>query len=287
MSGSVVRSSAALRLAQRVTKRFAELPQVAAVALGGSQAASTADSESDIDLYVYCREAVGLEERRKVASVASIMEIGNEFWEPGDEWVDAETGISADVMFRDVKWIEERLNDVLKRHQASVGYSTCFWYNVRNSRPLFDRTGWFAELQKKANKPYPRELKRAIVAKNFPILRANLSSYLHQIQLAIARQDWISVQHRTTALLASYFDILFAVNEQPHPGEKRLVERAASLCKKLPAEFERSVTNLLESLPERNEQISHSVNRLVDGLETLLISEGLDSVRTGATRVLP
>src|SRR5512143_674557 len=91
--------TAPIFLAQRVAGRFAELAQVEAVALGGSQSASGADSQSDIDLYVYCRAPVALEERGQIASGTRRAEIGNEFWEPGDEWIDAETGISVDVMF--------------------------------------------------------------------------------------------------------------------------------------------------------------------------------------------
>lgn len=275
MSGNSVQFSTALALAQRVTQQFAQLPQVEAVALGGSQSASTADSASDVDLYVYCREPIGLDVRGRIAADARRAEIGNEFWEPGDEWIDGETGISVDVMFRDVRWIEERLNAILKRHQASVGYSTCFWYNVRNSRVLFDRAGWFARLQDEAAQPYPAELKRAVIAKNFPVLRGNLSSYRHQIELAITRKDWVSVQHRTTALLASYFEVLFAVNEQPHPGEKRLVERASALCGKLPEGFPRGVEDLLAALSGHGRQIVEKADALVEGLESLLRRERL------------
>ncbi|HTE18437.1 MAG TPA: DUF4037 domain-containing protein, partial [Armatimonadota bacterium] len=84
-----------------------------------------------------------------------------------------------------------------------------------------DSNGWYGRLQDGARQPYPEALKQAIIAKNHPILRRTLSSYLHQITRAAARDDVVSVQHRVTALLASYFDILFAVNELPHPGEKR------------------------------------------------------------------
>ena len=253
-----------------------------AVALAGSQIAQVSDGRSDVDLYVYCHAPIGLELRRGVASPSRHSEIGNEFWEPGDEWVDSETGISVDVMFREVKWIEERLEDVLMRHRASVGYSTCFWYNVRNSRLLFDRSGWFARLNKRSEQPYPAELKRAVIAKNLPILRRNLSSYSHQIELAIARKDSVSVQHRTTALLASYFDILFAVNEQPHPGEKRLVDRCQSLCEKLPSNFPVSVESLLKCVGSDDQQVLNRVRELVDGLESLLRVEGLDPVNHAA-----
>ena len=46
-------------------------------------------------------------------------------------------------------------------------------------------------------------LRRAIVAKNWPILRRNQSSYRRQIELAIERDDAVSVHHRVTALVAS------------------------------------------------------------------------------------
>jgi hypothetical protein len=39
----------------------------------------------------------------------------------------------------------------------------------------------------------------------------------------------VSINHRVAAWLASYFDIIFAVNDRFHPGEKRLVSRMAKL----------------------------------------------------------
>jgi hypothetical protein len=263
-------SSTIHALAQRVALRYAELPQVEAVALGGSRASGVPDANSDIDLCVYYHEPVSLEVRRQIAAPATPAEIGNDFWEPGDEWIDAGTGVSVDVMFRHVEWITERLDGVLNKHRASVGFSTCFWYNVLNSQILFDRQGWFLALQKTAERPYPRELKRAVIAKNFPILRRNMSSYVHQIELAIARDDRISVNHRVTALLASYFDILFAVNEQPHPGEKRLVQFATRLCPRLPGNFQQAIDELLTTPPGGDRQIVDKINALLDGLESLL-----------------
>jgi hypothetical protein len=55
------------------------------------------------------------------------------------------------------------------------------------------------------------------------------SCYLQQIRAAIARQDPVSLNHRVAAWLSSYFDILFAINGQFHPGEKRLLIYAEEL----------------------------------------------------------
>jgi hypothetical protein len=175
-------------------------------------------------------------------------------------------------MFRTTRWIEDQLDRVLERHEASVGYSTCFWYNVRNSRALFDRAGWFKALQERAGQLYPEQLKRAIIAKNHPILRNTLSSYLHQIGLALARGDSISVNHRSAAMLASYFDIVFAVNGQPHPGEKRLLQFARTLCAKLPTEMEERVEALLSALPSG--RVPELANTMLNGLDELLRGDG-------------
>jgi hypothetical protein len=39
----------------------------------------------------------------------------------------------------------------------------------------------------------------------------------------IARDDLISLNHRVAVWIASYTDILFAVNHRYHPGEKRVL----------------------------------------------------------------
>ncbi len=260
-----------MAVAQQVAGRFSSLPQVEAVALAGSRVSDFTDAESDVDLYVYGTEDISLETRAQIASGSPRVEIGNTTWEPGDEWIDGATGISVDVMYRHVSWIEEQLDRVLMHHQASVGYSTCFWYNMVHSRALFDRSGWFAQLQQRANQKYPPELQRAVIAKNYPLLRSKQSSYLHQIELAVKRDDGVSVNHRVAALLASYFDVLFAVNELPHPGEKRLIQHANTHCSKLPRDMEQQVIELLESVGQAGENTVAKVNALMNALDDVLL----------------
>ena len=272
MSAENSKQSIAISVAQRIAREFAFLPQVEAIAMAGSRASEFADAESDVDLYVYVSADIPLDERTRIATGSSRAEIGNTTWEPGDEWIDPATSTPVDVMFRHVRWIEEQLDRVLVRHQASPGYSTCFWYNIIQSKPLFDRNGWFARLQKRAAVSYPPELRKAIIAKNYPLLRSNRSSYLHQIELAVRRNDPISVNHRMAALLASYFDVLFAVNQLPHPGEKRILDHAKASCSRLPSGMERQVRDLANNPAD---DILKRINALVDGLDALLVREGL------------
>jgi predicted nucleotidyltransferase len=265
-----------IAVAEGIADCYRLLPQVRAVILAGSRTTSFANVDSDVDLYVYTETPVPLVRRAHIARARSEhAEVGNFFWEPGDEWVEAGSGVRVDVMFRRVAWIEEQLARVLIAHHASVGYSTCVWHNVVGSRVLFDRYGWFADLQAWANQPYPESLRRAIVAKNQPILCATQSSYRHQIELAIARGDLVSVNHRIAALLASYFDILFAVNRLPHPGEKRLLEIAVRDCPIVPAQLEEQISGLIGAMAQPDSRLIERIDALIDRLEQILRSEGL------------
>jgi hypothetical protein len=267
---------AAAALAGEVAERYARLPPTRAVALGGSTTAGTASAGSDVDLYVYALPEIPIADRVRVARAsASRCEIDNRFFEPGDEWVDDATGLAVDVMFREPRWIEDQLDRVLVRHEATVGYSTCFWHNVRSSELLFDRDGWFAALKRRAEAPYPEPLRRAVVAKNHPLLRDHISSFLRQVARAVARGDAVSVNHRVAALLASFFDILFAVNREPHPGEKRLVEIAEARCQKRPPSLARRVNDLVASIGRPGDDVVSNASSLVVSLDEILVAEHL------------
>lgn len=213
-----------------IVHTFADRPEVVAIALGGSRASNRPDAASDYDIYVYLDADIPLDVRRDLASrFDPDPEIGNAWFGPGDEWTDRRTGDSVDLMYWDRRAFDWQLRDVIESHRPALGYSTAFWHTVRHSVPLFDRDGWFTRLQALAAGSYPEELRRAIVAFNHPLLRGTHSSYRRQIELALDRDDPVSVQHRLTALLASVFDIVFAVNRTPHPGEKRLLDHLAAL----------------------------------------------------------
>ena len=261
---------ATLSLAQKIAERYSTSPEVEAVALGGSLATERAEAGSDIDLYVFSNDPLPLESRREaVGDEAVRLELNNDFFGPGDEWVEA--GVHVDVMLWETKWMRERLEDVLVNFQASMGYSTAFWHTVRASKLLFDRSGWYAALQRTAQGPYPEALRRNIVAKNHAFLRGALSSYAGQLEKAVKRHDVVSVNHRLAALLASYFDILFAVNRLPHPGEKRLLTWADA-CALKPKEMRADVESVLSAPPQN---LMVRVHMLLDSLDTLLREEGL------------
>jgi len=264
----------ALGLARRLAEGFAVLPMVEAVALGGSLSGGGADGASDVDLYVYGAEPPPKAARAALAGDALGLELDNRNFEPGDEWIDGETGLAVDVMYRTPAWIEGELDRVLVRHEARLGYSTCFWANVRSSRALFDRSGWFAALQARADTPYPEPLRRAIVAKNLAVMARNQSSFLRQLERAAMRGDAVAVNHRLAAFLACAFDVLFAVNEAPHPGEKRLLAAAVLRCRRQPPGFLDDVARLLAGAGDGT--VAEAAGDVAEGLEWLVRQEGLE-----------
>jgi len=161
-----------------------------------------------------------------------------------------------------------------------MGYSTCYWNTVINSQILFDRRGWFADLQSKVNQPYPEQLKNAILAKNHPVLRGVIPSYYGQIKKAIERRDLIGINHRLAALFASYFDVLFALNEVMNPGEKKLLKIAAEVCPNVPENLQKQMEDILISGATGDEDLLPQLDELLDGLDGLLVSGGYDPART-------
>lgn len=264
-----------LELAKILSDQFSHLPQVIAVALSGSVSGARHDPDSDIDLYVITTSPVPLETRQAIVANrgASRADLGLDFWDPGDEWFDAPTGIEVDIMYWDQIWIEDRIDQVLTHYQASMGYSTCTWHTIQNAVSLFDRNGWLGALQEKSRQPYPQPLQQAIIRKNYPVLRDIIPAYLHQIEKAVQRQDLVSINHRVAAMLASYFDILYAVNRAPHPGEKQLLAITPNRCPVLPEGMILQVETVLSLAASANPALITAINDLIDRLDEILAGD--------------
>jgi hypothetical protein len=244
-----------------------------ALVLSGSRTGLVVDDLSDYDLYFYSEKPLSLAIRHEMASLfASEAEIGNSFFDEGDEFF-LKDGTAVDCMYRSLEWAEQQVQRVWLSHQASVGYSTAFIHNLKTATILYDSDGRFAQIQKLLDTPYPKELAKAIIAKNYPLLRSKLmASYYEQIAHAMLRDDLVSQAHRTSALLASYFDILFAINSQTHPGEKQLVTWAKKTCKLLPEGFESMVDQVVEHIGQKD--LLQHIDSLLDGLDGIMRKGG-------------
>ncbi len=254
---------------EKIIDEFKQISEIKAIVLSGSASTNYDDETSDYDLYIYSDNEVNIEKRREIAEkFSSNFDINNQFWETGDEWALDLSCKGIDIMYRRRDWIEEQIQRVWAGFQASLGYTTCFVYNVQNAVILYDPEGWFKSLQEKLSTPYPDELAKNIIDKNLILLKEKkFASFTEQVEKAVRRGDEVSVNHRISAYLASYFDVLFAVNKITHPGEKRLVRFCTENCKILPVNFEQNLESLFR-LP--NAQKPEILSIMADNLKAMV-----------------
>lgn len=231
----------------KIIKRFTEFPAVQAVAAGGSTSVNTSDESSDIDIYVFTNGQIPLRERIElIKKYSSKYETGCEYFGPGDEFFVDKMNRQLDVMYFGTKQMEDNVENIWEKHYPSNGYTTCFLFTLKNCKTIYDKNNWLADLKNKLNTRYPAELKQNIIKRNLMLLKDKpFASYYEQIQKALKRNDINSVNHRISAFMASYFDIIFALNELLHPGEKKLINYALKNCKILPENFEYNIVKLL------------------------------------------
>ena len=233
-------------------EELSKIPQVEAIALGGSRATGKNDETSDYDTYIYLTGPVNEEIRKTILEkYCKYMEIGNSFWELEDD-VTLKDGIDMDIIYRNMKDFEKTISSVVDDYTSYNGYTTCMWHNLITSKIIYDKNGNLKNLQNKYNIPYPQGLKENIISNNLKLLHGMLPSFDTQIEKAELRKDFVSVNHRVTEFLASYFDIIFALNEKTHPGEKRMQSICSEECHILPENFDNNLNRLFENMFREN-----------------------------------
>lgn len=257
-------------MVEELLKELAELPEVEAIALGGSRAAGPYDEKSDYDVYLYCTGNIKEEVRVQILSrYCSTMEIGNHFWEYEDNCT-LNNGIDMDILYRNLDEFCNDVASVVEKHQARNGYTTCMWHNLRTCKVIYDRNGKLEAAKKRFDVPYPVQLKQNIITRNMKLLHSAMPAYDGQIKKAVKRDDVVSINHRTAAFMESYFDILFALNELTHPGEKRLILYCKANCEILPKDFEENLSRLFRDLFVNKTDIAKDIKRIVEELEKVL-----------------
>ena len=249
---------------------FTKFPEVKAIVLGGSRSGNNFDKSSDYDLYIYCTSIPDKDCRKLILDkYCSYIELNNQFWEFEDDCTLSD-GVDIDIIYRNINDFENNIENVVEKHRAGNGYTTCFWHNLKNSKVLYDPNKEFHKIQERFEVPFPNELKENIISKNFRLLTGNLPSHDKQILKAFNRGDFISVNHRMAAFIESYFDIIFAVNELTHPGEKRMISYAKEHAKILPKDFEENMNVLLNSMGSTLENVENNLKNIIENLKEII-----------------
>lgn len=253
---------------ERLASAFEALPQCTALAVSGSQTSLIHDGLSDWDIYIYTAPGgIAPDDRDRIlSSLSSGYKVRSSFFEEGDEAVI--DGTCFDMMYRWEDFIHGEIDRVWHRHQPSLGYSTCFLYNLATSSFIFDKKGIGKEIDELKG-DYPDALASAIIDHNWTMSRSGSEGdWFHQLSAAVKRGDIVSRNHRLAATMASYFDMLFAYNHVLHPGEKKLVGYAHALCHELPAAFDADIEAVYSSAYDGD--LIGAVTRAFDHLGALV-----------------
>lgn len=257
-------------MVEELFKELALIEEVEAIALGGSRSGEVFDEKSDYDVYLYCTGPVDEAKRRAILEkYCSLMEIGNHFWELEDNCT-LNNGIDIDILYRNIDDFSNEVASVVEECIAHNGYTTCMWHNLNTCKIIYDRDGRLAQTKERFNVAYPQELKKNIISNNMRLLTDNLPSYDAQIRKAAKRGDLNSINHRVAGFLESYFDVIFALNERTHPGEKRLIQLVQKDCLKVPANFENNLNNLFKHMFTSPELIAVDLDNIINEIKKIL-----------------
>lgn len=257
---------------EKIIKAFKELEEVEAMMLGGSRATGVYDEKSDYDVYVYLNSPLEEIKRREILEgYCSYMEYSNQFWELEDDGV-MNNGIELELIYRDYNFFEETISNMIERNVGN-GYSTCFYDNLLHSKILFDKGGKIKQTIKDNKNLISSDYVQAIVDINYPLIYKSMPALSRQIKKAMKRKDYNSVVHRVAEYFAIYYDLLFAINETSHPGEKRLVELASALAY-VPEQFAEKVNGIFFNMIEDHETAIKYLDILSKDIEELIVSRG-------------
>lgn len=255
---------------EQVVAKFSTLPQIEAIALGGSRAGTQFDESSDYDIYLYCTEEIPENIRKDILlPYCKHLEIGNHFWELEDNGSFCD-GIDFDILYRNLDSFSADVARTVEQYQVSNAYNTCMWHNLLTCKILYDRDGRLAAAKERFSVPYPDKLRQNILSQGWRLLNNSFPAYSHQIEKAAHRGDLVSINHRATAFLETYFDVLFALNYKTHPGEKRLVSLCLSQCPTLPDHFEDNINQLLSHLFGSADILIDDMDRILTELAKIL-----------------
>lgn len=255
---------------KNLIKDFSEIPEVESIALGGSRATKLNDSNSDYDLYVYLNSNLSKDIREKVLyKYCKYIELNNTYWETEDDCY-LNDGTIIEIIYRNLDEFDKELKSIVLDCNANNGYTTCMWSNINECVVLYDRNKKLKKLKLKYDIEYPENLRNNIIERNLKLLDGYIPSFSSQIEKALIRKDFFSINHRITEFLASYFDIVFAINKIPHPGEKRIISICKNKCKYLPENFEENLNKLLSG--NRNkEEVMIVVKKIIDNVNKLIL----------------
>ncbi len=243
-------------LIARIVERLAEVPGIAAIAVGGSRARGERDSFSDIDLGLYYDPARppaiprlrslarSLEGRRSTPAVTPVGGWGP--WIDGGAWLRIQ-GRRVDWIYRDLSRVERAITDarrgIISSHYQP-GHPHAFHSHIYAGEAHYaairhDPRGRLASLQRRT-RPYPAALRDAI-RRSF-LWQARFA--LEAAEKSARRGDVLHVSGSLFQSAACLVQVLFAANRRYFVNEKGSLAATGAFALR-PARFHNRVRRIL------------------------------------------
>ena len=252
---------------QQIVAAVADLPGFAAISLGGSAATGLADENSDLDLHVYWRAplAAPAERAARLAQIADAGSVEVDILDWGREDNLRAGGRLVELIYVPLDELRAEVEQAYGEGLISEGYTTARLFYLANNRPLHDPAGELSAMRERLLAEYPEPTRRLLLQYHPALLR----TYLGHLRLAQSRGDLLAAQHRRYTVQMVFFNLLFALNRQYHPGEKRLLihsQRCTLRPADLTARWSR-VARLAADDPELVAELGSLVDNLCSMIE--------------------
>jgi hypothetical protein len=230
----------------RLVPVLAEVPGIAAIALGGSRARGTASESSDYDIGLYFSTAEPLDTGRLLRAVRTLIDNPDDAevtpiggwgpWIVGGTWLSVD-GRKVDLLYRNLddagRVIDAcRAGEITMHYQPGHphGFCSAIWMGeVALGVPLHDPNGALAALKAKTS-PYPKPLGDAL----FKRFHWEVKFAIENAETALARGEQTHIAGCAYRVLACVAQVLFAANARYLINEKGALQEAAAFPRTIP-----------------------------------------------------
>ena len=250
----------------QIVTAIADLSGIAAITLGGSTAAGFADASSDLDVYVFYHKPLAAVTDRAVRlrSLADegTLEVGIPSFGLEDPLHVQQTLI--ELIYLDLDRLSVEAKQAYGQGLSSEGYTTALLNILVRGQVFHDATGEVTALHARLQAGYP-EPTRARLLREYPEV---LRYYLELLRISQQRDDLLFVQQMRYSAQMIFFNLLFALNRQYHPGGKRLLIHARCCAIQPPYLVER--WDDISRLPADDGALADRLEALIDDLFQLI-----------------
>ena len=105
----------------QLVNEYKRIPEVKAITLAGSGANGRKDNYSDIDIDIIVSKEIDNDRRTQIIKkVSDYMEVGNDYWGDGDEFLLRNSDIQVDIAYFQINWIKDQISNILDRNIACI-----------------------------------------------------------------------------------------------------------------------------------------------------------------------